>query len=140
MENLGEFIVNHWILVTLFVVLASLVMSGSLNSKLSGVNPVGANRAVQIVNQQKGLFLDVREPDEFAKDAIADSMSMPLSTLADNMVKLKKTDQAIVLICASGQRAKTASKQLKNKGYSDVYVLTGGLNAWREAKLPLFSE
>jgi len=140
MENLGEFIVNHWILVTLFVVLASLVMSGSLNSKLSGVNPVGASRAVQIVNQQKGLFLDIREADEFTKGAIADSVNIPLSTLADNTAKLKKTDQAIVLICASGQRARTASKQLKNKGYSDIYVLTGGLNAWREAKLPLFSE
>jgi len=139
MENLGEFIINHWLLVTLFVVLASLVMSGTLNQKLSGFEGVGANRAVQIVNQQKGVFLDIRETSEHAQGSIAESVSMPLSTLAETMPKLKKPDQAIVLVCASGQRGKTAAKQLKSNGYSNVYVLTGGLNAWRDAKLPLFS-
>ena len=139
MENVGEFVVNHWLLVTLFVVLAFMILSDSLNRKLSGVHPVGAARAVQLVNQQKGVFLDIREPVEYDKEYIAESVSMPLSSLADKMTSLKDKAQTIVVICASGQRARSASKQLKNAGYSDVYILSGGLNAWKEAKLPLFS-
>jgi len=138
MENVGEFVVNHWILVTSFVVLAYLVMSDSLNRKLSGITPVGTAQAIQIVNQQKGLFLDIRESSEFDKEHIADSVSLPVSKLAEDS-SLKDPSQPIILICASGQRSRAAAKQLHGKGYSDVYVLSGGLNAWKEAKLPLFS-
>jgi len=52
---------------------------------------------------------------------------------------LKDPAQPIILICASGQRARTAGKQLHGHGYSNLYVLNGGLNAWKDAKLPLFS-
>jgi len=139
MENIGEFVVNHWILVTLFVVLAGMVMSDSLTSKLSGINPVGATQAIQIVNQQQGQFLDIREASEFSKEHIAESVSMPLSSLADNLGSLKDPEQPIILVCASGQRARSAAKQLHSNGFSEIYVLTGGLNTWKEAKLPLFS-
>lgn len=139
MENLGEFIVNHWILVTLFVLLLAMIMSDSLNRKLSGISPVNTAQAIQIVNQQKGQFLDIREAAEFKKEHIADSLSMPLSTLADNLAKLKKKDQPLVLVCASGQRTRAAAKQLHSEGFSEIHVLSGGLNAWKEAKLPLFS-
>ena len=138
MQHLGEFIVNHWILVSLFVVLFWLVFSDSLNRKLSGLKPVGTTQAVQLVNQQKGLFVDIREKAEFEKEHIADSINIPLSSLADDLGKLKKPEQPLVVVCASGQRARSAAKQLKGKGFSEVYLLSGGLNAWKEAKLPLF--
>ena len=139
MENLGEFIVNHWVLTTLFVVLASLVMSGSLNSKIAGMTSIGTAEAVRIVNQQKGLFLDIREVSEFTKEHIADSKNMPLSKLADESAVLKDQEQALILICASGQRTGSAAKQLRKQGFSNIYALKGGLNTWKEAKLPLFS-
>ena len=139
MENVGSFIVNHWLLVTLFVVLVVLILSDALNRKISGVNPVGTAEAIQIVNQREGIFLDIREPAEFKKEHIAESMSLPLSTLEANIAKLKNPAQPIILVCASGQRARTAAKQLRGKGFSDIYVLTGGLNAWKDGKLPLFS-
>jgi len=137
MENLGEFIVNHWLLVSAFVVLAFLVLSEQLNRKLSGVRPVGASEAIRIVNQQKGVFLDVREPSEFSKESIAESVNMPLAKLTED-ARLKDLAQAVVIICASGQRSRGAAKTLSTKGFSEVYVLSGGLNSWKEAKLPLF--
>jgi rhodanese-related sulfurtransferase len=139
MEHLGEFLVNHWILATLFVVLSSMLMSDSLNQKLSGMTPISTAQAVQLVNQQKGLFLDIREKEEFSKEHIADSISMPLSTLADNIASLKDKSQPIILVCASGQRSRSAAKQLTKNDFTHIYVLTGGLNSWKEAKLPLFS-
>ena len=138
MEHLGEFVINHWLLVSAFVVLAYLVLSEQLNSKLSGIKSIGTTQAIQMVNQQKGLFLDIREPAEFEKEHIADSLSLPLSKLAEDN-SLKNTSQPIILICASGQRSRAAAKQLHKKGFSDIYVLKGGLNTWKDAKLPLFS-
>lgn len=139
MENVGSFIVNHWILVTLFIILAAMILSDSLNQKISGISPLSTAQAIQIVNQRNGLFLDIREVAEFKKEHIAESMSLPLSTLAANIAKLNDPTQPIILICVSGQRSRTAAKQLRSNGFSDIYVLSGGLNAWKDAKLPLFS-
>jgi len=139
MENLSEFIVNHWILVTLFVVLSWLVFSDAVHQKISGVMPVGTAQAIQLVNQQKGLFVDIREAEAFDKEHIADSSNIPLAKLDEDISKLKDTAQPIILVCASGQRARTAAKQMRNKGFTQVYVLNGGLNTWKDAKLPLFS-
>lgn len=139
MENLGEFIVNHWILVTAFVVLAWLVFSDSINRQLSGLRPLGATQAVTLVNQNKGQFVDVRSKDEFDKEHIADSLNLPLASLGEDAAQLKDKTQPLVIVCASGQRARSAAKQLRRQGFEQVYVLTGGLHAWKEAKLPLFS-
>lgn len=138
MENLGEFIVNHWILSTLFVVLLYLVFSDVLTRKLSGVSSVSVNEAVMIVNQQKGCFVDVRDSEAFAKSHIADAVNVPQASMDDHLGKLKKTDQPLVVVCDSGQKSRAAAKQLKAKGYNNVSVMSGGLYAWREAKLPLF--
>lgn len=139
MENLGEFLVNHWILVTLFVVLSWFVFSDAFHQKLSGVLPLGTAQAIQLVNQRKALFVDIRESAEFEKGHIADSTSIPMSTLADDASKLKDHSQPIILVCASGQRARAAAKTMRKSGFTEVYVLNGGLNSWKEAKLPLFS-
>lgn len=139
MENLGEFIVNHWILVTLFVILAWLVFSDSINRRLSGLQLLGANEAVRLINQHKGKFVDIREQDEFTKEHIAESINVPLNKITEEKSLLKDKTKPVVLVCASGQRAKSAAKQFRRQGFEQVYVLSGGLNAWREAKLPLFS-
>lgn len=139
MENIGEFILNHWVLSSLFVVFSWLVLSDSLNRKLSGINVIGVTDAVKLINQSNGLFIDVREKSEFDKEHIADSKHIPVSQLSEKSTAFTDKQQPLVLVCASGHRAKTAAKELKKTGFTDVYVLTGGLNSWKEAKLPLFS-
>ncbi|GAB4295549.1 MAG: rhodanese-like domain-containing protein [Methylophaga sp.] len=139
MENLGEFIVNHWILSTAFVVLVWLVFSDSINRKLSGLKPLGPNQAVRLVNQHKGIFVDVRDKAEFEKEHIVDAINIPLSELSEPVTQLKDKTRPLVIVCASGQRSSSAVKQLRRQGFEEIYVLSGGLHAWREAKLPLFS-
>lgn len=139
MENLGEFIINHWILSSLFVVLIFLVFSDALNRRLSGVQPVDVNQAVSLVNQQKGCFIDVRDEEAYGKAHIVDAVNIPQSKLDEDLSKkLKKIDQPLVVVCDSSQKSRVAAKKLKTKGYTNVFVLSGGLHAWREAKLPLF--
>jgi|SRR5690554_5038019 len=139
MENLGEFIVNHWILSSLFVVLLWLVFSNSLTRGLGGFHVIDVPAAVTLVNQQKGCFVDVRDKTAFESAHIVDSVNVPLADMDTNLKFLKKKEQPLVLVCDSGQRAKSAAKQLKAHGYTNLYVLSGGLHAWRDAKLPLFS-
>jgi rhodanese-related sulfurtransferase len=136
---LGEFIINHWILSSLFVILLYLVFSDTLNRRLSGLQPINVSEVVNLVNQQKGCFIDVREEEAFAKAHIVDAINIPAGKLDEDLSKkLKKMDQPLVVVCDGGQKSRAAAKKLKTKGYTNVFVLSGGLHAWRDAKLPLF--
>jgi len=46
-------------------------------------------------------------------------------------------DTPLMIYCASGGRSAKAAQQLKSEGYTKVYDLEGGLNAWKEAGLPI---
>ncbi len=85
----------------------------------------------------QGLHLiDVREPAEYAALRLADSTLIPLSTLEERAPSL---DQArpIVLVCHSGSRAAQAARSLEARGFADVRVLAGGLQAWKRLGLPV---
>ena len=138
MGNIGEFIVNHWFLVALFLVLSWLIFSNDFHQKMNGFSQISTAQAIQIINKNKGLFVDIREVVEFNKEHISDSINIPVSKLTENMAKLKNPTDPIILIYGNGQRAHVVVKQLQKNNFTDIYVLNGGLNAWRDAKLPLF--
>ena len=52
--------------------------------------------------------------------------------------ELGKIDKArpVLLVDDDGRRARMASPLLRGTGFKEVYILAGGLNAWRMAKLP----
>lgn len=139
MENFGEFIVNHWILWTLFFVLLAMIIATSIGGSLSGATTVTTAQAVQIVNQQKGLFVDVRNEEEFSKGHIADSINIPSSSFAENMTQLKKTKQPLIIVSSNGQGTIPIAKKLQEGGFTDIYLLKGGLQTWNQERLPLFS-
>ena len=138
MENVGEFIVNHWFLVALLLVLSWLVFSNAFHQKMNGFSQISTAQAIQIVNRNKGLFVDIREVVEFNREHISYSINIHVSKFTENIEKLKNPADPIILIYGSGQRAHVAVKQLQKNNFTDIYVLNGGLNAWRDAKLPLF--
>lgn len=82
-------------------------------------------------------FLDVRDEDEFAAGHIEGAIHVPYEQVASSAEKLPK-NHSIVLYCIhSAHRAPAATKTLKALGFSSVFVLEGGLVAWREAGFPI---
>ena len=57
----------------------------------------------------------------------------------DEKLRDIKKDKPLIVVCATGSRAGKAAAQLRANGYGEVYVLAGGLAAWREAGLPIRS-
>ena len=49
----------------------------------------------------------------------------------------KNKSQPLILVCASGLRSKRALAVAKKLGYEQAHSLSGGLNAWKEANLPV---
>lgn len=89
------------------------------------VHYVDYERAATMV-KSGGLWLDVRLPEEHARQALNGSINIPLSTLRDRVSELSG-HQLYIICCDTGRRSAAAAFLLTQRGF-EVYVLEGGLN------------
>lgn len=82
------------------------------------------------------VILDIRTPEELREGAIEGSTLVPFWAIMQNKLKLPK-ETPIVLVCAVGGRSYAAGQMLVKYGYKEVYNVSGGLVAWKEAGLPV---
>jgi rhodanese-related sulfurtransferase len=75
------------------------------------------------------LLLDVREPFEFEICRIRDSLNVPLGQISRRSGELDE-DREIVVICHHGMRSLQAALWLEQNGFSNVFNLSGGIEAW----------
>ncbi len=76
--------------------------------------------------------LDVREPDEVERGAIAGAVAIPLGDLPQRLDAVP-VGRPLLVYCASGMRSTTAASILERAGVGPVVNLRGGYGAWREA-------
>ena len=85
---------------------------------------------------EEALLIDIREPDEYVREHIPESRLVSLS--AFNTSDFAHEHEKIgVFHCQSGTRTAQAAAQLLSSGFRDVYQLEGGLQAWKQAGLPM---
>ncbi len=134
MDLFLEFLGQQWLLVAALV--AVLVMLVMHETRRSGPS-LSPQQAINLVNAEKGAFLDLRDSAEYKKGHIVDAMHIPLAKLESRMAELEKyRDKPIVLVCKMGQQSGTAGKQLKAAGYDKVYKMSGGMLEWGNLQLP----
>jgi rhodanese-related sulfurtransferase len=80
--------------------------------------------------------IDVREFSEFNSERIADAKLMPLSNFEKHEAEIDH-EKPVYLMCRSGNRAKKAAERLMKKGFTDIHVIEGGMQAWSGANLPM---
>jgi rhodanese-related sulfurtransferase len=85
------------------------------------------------------VLIDIREADEHARERIAQARHVPLSGISDAPALLAGA-QAVIFHCRSGNRTRTNAEKLASCTPSDVYLLEGGLDAWKGAGLPVVSD
>ena len=93
--------------------------------------------AVQLINREKAVVIDVCDATEYAAGHVAGAKNIPLADLATAKGLPGNKKLPVVVVCASGQRAAKAAAQLKQMGHENAQALAGGLRAWREANLPV---
>ena len=86
------------------------------------------------LDQHKTVLIDIREPDEYAREHIAGSRLVPLSSF-DPTDFADEHGKIAVFHCGSGNRTRQAAQQILSTGFGEVYHLKGGLGAWKDAGL-----
>ena len=96
------------------------------------------SQAVQMINRERAMLVDVRETDEFAAGHVVGARNVPLGQLEQRLTEVVTNKTVpLILVCDKGARSQRALGTAKNLGYEKAQVLAGGLNAWKEANLPL---
>lgn len=119
----------------LFTILALL---GGQNAMSASIESVSANEAAKMQNERNAVIVDVRETDEWNTGHIAGAIHIPLSDVKNRVAELEKfKDSPVITQCRSGARSAKAAEVLINAGFSAVYNLDGGINAWQKAALDI---
>jgi rhodanese-related sulfurtransferase len=132
-----KFFLDTWFLFLAAAVSGGLLMWPLLNKNAGGASKVSTNDAVQLINREKAVLIDVSEPAEYAAGHVAGSKSVPLGELEASTALPKNKALPLVVVCATGARAGRAVGTLKKLGFENARSLSGGLEAWRAANLPV---
>nr|WP_255662421.1 rhodanese-like domain-containing protein [Acidovorax sp. D4N7] len=103
-----------------------------------GAGGLTATNAVQLINREKAVVIDVREAGEFAAGHVNNARNIPLAELQERLPGVVKNKALpVILVCATGPRAMRAEGIARKLGYPRAQALAGGMKAWREANLPV---
>ena len=135
MERVFEFVVNHYILVSLFV---ALLLALLVLETRRGGQKISAQAAVSLINRDEAIVLDIRDRKDFNEGRITGSLNIPLSALKSRISELKKHENKQIIIADKmGQHSAMAVKQLKEEGFNNIVRLNGGVADWKGSNLPL---
>ncbi|MEK7791614.1 MAG: rhodanese-like domain-containing protein [Pseudomonadota bacterium] len=103
-----------------------------------GVKEIDARVAVQLINHQDAIVLDVRDDSDYAEGHLPNSKHIPTEKIEDRWTELQKfKEHPIVIIYRGGIRSSRVSSVLKKNGFTQVHNLMGGIDAWKRASLPI---
>lgn len=116
----------------------------SQKSAISAVSAVTyATEMLGITSQTQFLLLDLRDPDDYELWRIKESINFPAPNIArDKMIpelyRFKNAPDKLIIIYMNDERQGTQYAQiLAEKGYENVFLLSGGIEAFLEDHLDL---
>lgn len=130
-----EFLSQQWMLFGALVVAVAMLWQHESRKSGQSLTP---QQAINLVNSEDGIFLDLRESGEFGGGHIANALNIPATKIDARLAELEKhREKPIVLVCKMGQHSGAVGKKLQAQGYSKVYRMTGGMMEWGQLQLPL---
>lgn len=83
-------------------------------------------------------LVDVRTKNEFTGGHLPGAINVPLSEISRRTDDIP-ADKPVVVVCATGNRSKSAAGKLTKAGFDTVYNLKGGTMSWMRHGHPLES-
>ena len=131
-----KFVIDNWTLIAVALASAGMLFWPVLKGATGG--GLDAAQAVQLINREKAVVIDVCEANEYAAGHVGGAKNIPLNQLEEKLPGVVKNKALpVILVCQSGARSNRAVAIAKKLGYEQAQSLAGGLGAWRSANLPV---
>ena len=126
------------LLSALFVVLTAAIVYTEIARLFTGYKRINPAELTALINRESALVVDVSAIAEFEKGHILGAKHVAMSQFdPENKLLAKAKELPVAVVCRTGQSSSEAAKRLHKAGFTRVYWLNDGLNAWIQADLPL---
>jgi rhodanese-related sulfurtransferase len=137
MQRLFEYLAHHPYLATAAVLAAAAVAFYEIRERMQAFAALSAMQAVRLMNQG-ALVIDLRGKELYDAGHIGDARNVPAAELESQADNLKKwRDKNVITYCDSGAAGASGARTLMKLGFTKVFTLSGGLNAWVKDNLPV---
>lgn len=117
--------------------LAATLALGGLSACSTGseaVTDIQASEVEGVLAEPGVTVLDVRTPAEFAAGHLEGAVNLDVSDPSfEQQIAALPQDGTYLVYCQSGNRSGTATDQMADAGFTEVYDLQGGVVAWQAA-------
>lgn len=141
MDIYFEFVSNHSLLFVGLVIVIILLLQTVFSDVTRSYKLINPPEAIALINREDAVVIDTRNSAEFSGGHITDAVLIPLPDIKDSVDKLKKYEgKPILFYCKSGTRSNEACKILSKEGLTNLYALSGGIQSWEDANMPLIKK
>lgn len=127
----------------MYIIKSFIILAFSLFTSLAFASETPQISQQQLLTALKSaehniVVLDVRSPEEYKEGHLNNAINVSHNTVADKLAQLSQyKDNTVVVYCRSGRRAAFAEKILNENGFKNLRHLTGDMNGWLAAELPV---
>ena len=136
MDQIGQFIINHWGLCVLLVSILILIFINERLVQKMRAKELSPQVAVALLNDDKAIVIDLRDKELYRKGHIINAIHASKEDFEQHRMDKYKTN-ALILVCARGTESTALASKLRAAGFSEPMVLAGGITAWQSSDLPL---
>lgn len=99
---------------------------------------VNLDTARQELESGKAIVFDIREPQEHATGVAPGMRLLPMRQLPSRLHEIPKDPkQPVLLICNTQNRSAATLQFLREKGYTNVRYVHGGMSEWARRSWPM---
>lgn len=136
------FIKNHLFLSLGWIALFGLIIYTTIKSKLSKVILIDNTQAIQMINKEDAVVVDLRSADRFKKGHVTGALNiLPVDINNGSIKSIEKFKQSpVILMDENGISTNTVGENLYKQGFMQVFILKDGILGWDGDNLPLVNK
>ncbi len=136
--GLMQFAGQNPLLSAAFALLTVALIYTEIARLFVGFKIVSPAQLTDLINKESALLIDVSAAADFEKGHIIGAKHVSMSQLdPESKLLAKAKELPVAVVCRNGQQSSDAAKRLHKAGFTKVYWLNDGINAWTQADLPL---
>ena len=93
--------------------------------------PIDIHKAKELVERGEAILIDVRKSEDFHASHINGAILLDKDSI-DGFIKEVDKSKPIICYCYVGKSSCSFCKDLVKAGFSNVYNLKGGFEAWKK--------
>ena len=130
---------SNLVLIVIALVSGALLLWPTLARR--GRGGLSAAAATQLINRRNAVVVDLRAAAEFTGGHLPSARHVEFAELQAKVGQLAKNkSNPVLLVCQNGQQSNKAARIVRDAGFAEVHVLEGGVNAWKQAGMPVVKQ